>query len=230
MSIAEKLITVAENVPKVYEAGKKAQYDEFWDSIPENPDGTYLFSGDMWNDITFKPKHNIVPKNGANGLFYNNACTNIKKTLNDCGVKLDLSRVTGMNNGFSYSNTTELPELDLSGMSTINSLFSNARQLVTIDGVILKDGATFSGVFANCESLENITIMGTVSKNGFDIHWSTLLSAASLKSIIDALSTETSGLAITLPTTAQATYDSANGDGAWAQLVATKANWTVAYA
>ena len=30
MSIAEKLTQVAENVPKVHEAGKKAQYDEFW--------------------------------------------------------------------------------------------------------------------------------------------------------------------------------------------------------
>ena len=75
MSIAEKLSAVAQNVPKVFEAGKKAgkkaQYDEFWDSFPANLDGTYLFSGDMWNDVTFKPKRNIVLKGGANGLFYN---------------------------------------------------------------------------------------------------------------------------------------------------------------
>ena len=32
MSIAEKLVTVAENEQKVYDAGKQAEYDAFWDN------------------------------------------------------------------------------------------------------------------------------------------------------------------------------------------------------
>ena len=32
MSIAEKLQQIAENEQNVYDAGKKAQYDEFWDN------------------------------------------------------------------------------------------------------------------------------------------------------------------------------------------------------
>ena len=43
MSIAEKLTTVAENVPKVYEAGKKAEYDAFWDKYQNNGKRTQQF-------------------------------------------------------------------------------------------------------------------------------------------------------------------------------------------
>ena len=35
MSIAEKLTLAAENVPKVYEAGKQAEHDRFWDDIQQ---------------------------------------------------------------------------------------------------------------------------------------------------------------------------------------------------
>ena len=36
MSIAEKLITIAENEERVYESGKKAAYDRFWDVYQQN--------------------------------------------------------------------------------------------------------------------------------------------------------------------------------------------------
>ena len=151
MTIAEKLTAVAENLTKVHEAGKKAQYEEFWASMPANLDGTYLFSGDMWNDVTFKPKKNIVLRNAVNGLFYNNGCTNIKKALADCGVTLDMSGVTGANQCFSYALTTELPALDLSIMANVQNFFALAQNLVTIESVRFKDGATFNNAFGTCK-------------------------------------------------------------------------------
>ena len=36
MSIEEKIETIAKNVPEVYEAGKQAEYDRFWDEYQEN--------------------------------------------------------------------------------------------------------------------------------------------------------------------------------------------------
>ena len=39
MSIAEKLTKVAENVPKVYEAGKKDEHDKFWDEYQTTRNG-----------------------------------------------------------------------------------------------------------------------------------------------------------------------------------------------
>ena len=233
MTIAEKLTAVAENLTKVHEAGKKAQYEEFWASMPANLDGTYLFSGDMWNDVTFKPKKNIVLRNAVNGLFYNNGCTNIKKALADCGVTLDMSGVTGANQCFSYALTTELPALDLSSMANVQNFFALAQNLVTIDSVKFKDGATFNNAFGTCKNLENITILGTISGNGFNVSPCTKLSAESLRSIVNALSSTTTGLTVTFPTTAEANYNANPPEGApqtWAELTATRQNWSIAYA
>ena len=36
MSIAEKLNAVAENEKKVYDAGKQAEYNDFWDVYQQN--------------------------------------------------------------------------------------------------------------------------------------------------------------------------------------------------
>ena len=63
MSIAEKLTTIAENEQKVYEAGKKSQYDEFWDTYQTNgqrTNYTYAFSGLGWTDNLYKPKYPIT--------------------------------------------------------------------------------------------------------------------------------------------------------------------------
>ena len=251
MSIAEKLTTVAENIPKVYEAGyfkgqrdgweegntegwingRTEYYNEFWDSYSGVADCVALFAGRMWNDTTFKPKHDIiVSKKQANMLFYNNACSNLKQTLIDCGVKLDLSQATQANQAFCYCKTTELPEIDLSNATSLNATFQSATQLVTIDSVMFKDGVNFANTFSNLSNLENIAIRGWISGSGFDIHWSTKLSADSLESIIYALDDGAYGKTITLPTTAQSNYEAVNGEHSWAYLISQKPNWTFAYA
>ena len=63
MSIADKLTTIAENEQRVYDAGKQAQYDEFWDDFQKN--GTeYMYYGyafanrDVWTqDMIEKVKY-----------------------------------------------------------------------------------------------------------------------------------------------------------------------------
>ena len=65
MSIAEKLQIVAENEQKVYEAGKKTQYDEFWDAFQDYGNKTNYANafGGYWNEKTLRPKYDIVPTN-----------------------------------------------------------------------------------------------------------------------------------------------------------------------
>ena len=249
MSIAEKLTTVAENVPKVYDAGYfKGQrdgweegnaegwingraefYNEFWDSYDTITNFVALFAGRMWNDTTFKPKNDIVAKNQANMMFYNNACTNIKQSLIDSGVSLDLSQATQANQTFCFCRTTELPKIDLSNATSLNATFQSATQLVSIDGLVLKEGVNFANTFSDLPNLENITIYGWISGSGFDIHWSTKLSADSLESIIESLDDGAYGKTITLPITAQSNYEAAYGEHSWAFLVSTKPNWTINY-
>ena len=62
MSIADKLTTVAENVPKVYEQGRKDEQSDFWTSYmnPDN-DMSYRFAGFGWYSGNFKPNKDMKP-------------------------------------------------------------------------------------------------------------------------------------------------------------------------
>ena len=53
----------------LFEAGKKAQYDAFWDRYQDygdRRDYTMLFAGAGWTPETFKPKYKIIAGNGSN--------------------------------------------------------------------------------------------------------------------------------------------------------------------
>lgn len=231
MNIAEKTLQLKQDFDDVYEAGKKAEYDEFWDSCVREWQMMYRFAGVAWNDTTFKPKYDIVvgPYN-CTGLFMLNCVSNLKQILLNYGVRLDLSKCVNFLNGFRYSLITTLPEIDLSNSDNVDGCFANMTKLKSIDKVTFKDGIKFNVSFLSVTELEEIRTGGTISGSGFDIHYSTKLSADSLKSIINTLSTTTTGLTITLPTTAQANYEAVYGSGSWATLVATRSNWTIAYA
>ena len=74
MSIAEKLVTVAENQQKVFDAGKKAEYDRFWDAFQDYGNRTVYtnaFCYDGWNDEIYNPKYTIRPTS-CNTMFANN--------------------------------------------------------------------------------------------------------------------------------------------------------------
>ena len=86
MSVAEKLTTIAENVPKVYKAGKEAEHKAFWDKVyPAGYDenegmgySPYRFAGYSWNDDNFFPTRNLKFKNSAMGLFRITGIKNLK--------------------------------------------------------------------------------------------------------------------------------------------------------
>ena len=62
MSIAEKLTTIAENQQNVFDAGKKSEYDAFWDAYQQNGNRrnyAFAFSGQAWGCNAFKPKYPI---------------------------------------------------------------------------------------------------------------------------------------------------------------------------
>jgi hypothetical protein len=63
-----------------------------------------------------------------------------------------------------------------------------------------------------------------IGQKNFNVHWSPKLSKASIESIINALSSTTSGLTVTISKTAkEAAFTSAE----WSALIATKSNWTI---
>lgn len=233
MSIAEKLTTVAENMPKVFEAGKQAEYDAFWESAQVGSTGAiftylpYAFAGCGWTDDTFKPKYDIKPVGNANGLFRQCRIRNLKQCLESCGVILDLSSVTGITGGFGYSEYLKvLPKLDFSNLVSATQVFASGAVLETIEEIKFGENTTFSQTFNNCTLLTHMIATGVIGKNGLDLHWSTKLTHESLLSIIDCLkdySQDTSGTtwAVTIGAENLAKLTDAE------KAVATQKGWTL---
>lgn len=236
MSIAEKLTTIAENVPKVYQAG----VDEFWkDIVKSKVNWAYAFV--QWGHEYLRPPVKITPAN-ANICQMFASCPNLKVVET---THFDLSQVqtaaeTG-NTGFAYAfyNCGSLEEVQDLKIGTVNpvSVFSNTfngcRNLHTIGKLTVAETTKYSNAFTLCNSLQNIEFAGTIGQDGLNLQWSPL-SKASIENIIDKLSTTTSGLSITLKKSAVNTaFETAEGlangssSAEWFTLVGSKTNWTI---
>lgn len=187
MSIAENLVTIAENVPKVYDAGKKAEYNEFWDNI--NTLASYRFAGTAWNKNTFKPNKDITV--GNFGFYYHNwqgTAYDLAAQLENAGVTLTLNSAADQQT-FYYAWFTRLPKLNFTKCSGVfDRVFQGDAQLVTIDKIILPpegNVTSFNAPFTDCTKLKNITFEGVIDKS---ITFSPCpLSATSIKSVISCL-------------------------------------------
>ncbi len=238
------LDTKADGYDNGFEDGKKAEYDAFWDAIQENGTRTdyfFGFAGRIWQK-DFRPKYSIRPINASYAFGYWESSSNFFIDLVDLckklNIEVDFSQATSVGSAFA-SNTvfTHIGVVDVRKAPNINGLFGYSYYLHTIDKLILKpDGSTaFNGsTFLSCTRLENIIVEGVIGKSGFEMQWSTLLSKTSITSIINALSTTTSGLSITLSKTAvDSAFATTMGgtDGStsaeWTALIATRSNWTI---
>lgn len=148
MSIAEKLVTIAENGLKVYEAGKKdgiqSEYDRFWDAYQDYGNRTryyYSFAGYCWTDETYNPKYPINATANASSLFSYSSITDTKVPIN--------LGTTATNKG---------------------SIFQSASKLVTIRELIWNCDIDFAKMFSSCTSLTNITLKGTITRD-INMQW-----------------------------------------------------------
>lgn len=211
MSVADKLQTIAENEQKVYDAGKKSQYDEFWDTYQLNGNRTnYLgaFAGGVWSKL-FKPKYNMRPSVAyfmfrSLGADFEGGTQKIDlvSKLEEYGVTLDFSNCTDLGCVFQWSRVTKVGVIDASSALRLDDTFNNAILLNTIDKIISHDNLVFYRTFSGCDELQKLTIEGTIGQNGFNVGDCTKLSKASIISIVNALSSTTSGLTVTLSKTA----------------------------
>lgn len=221
-TIAEKLITIADNQQKVYDAGyniglAKGKTDEnnfFWDRYQHygsRKSYSYAFFGTGWNDSTYNPQYKIYTEPEADRARYMFAWSGIVDTK----VPIEI------NGGITSSGSPFVEEC----------IFLGCKHLTTIRELYINDyKATYTRWFDGCVNLTKITIVGEIKNNGFDIHWSTKLTAESIYSIISALSSTTSGYSVILPSTAEATYNKkppANAPKTFKELKETKMNWVI---
>ena len=233
MSISDKLTVVAENVPKVFDAGKLAERETFWESFQGGGKRTqyrqcFYLSTNL--EKFFFPKYDIIPTYGTEmfrGAKSNNF--DLAQRLRDCGVVLDTSKMSEFSMMFYFANIMILPVISFEGVTfagNLNSTFTNCYAK-TIEKIILpKTVGLANGCFQSCTNLENITFEGTLVGNGLNLQWSPLLSKASIESVINCLedkSADTSGTSwvVTLGTANLAKLTDAE------KAIATQKGWTL---
>lgn len=183
---------MADGVAEVYEAGKKAEYDAFWDAYQENGNRTNYhnaFSGNGWTKDTYKPKYAIKPTY-AYGIFANSRVLQGR-------LEFDFSLCTDFRSAFSQCFFEHIGVIDASSATQIDSAFYRMYYCHTIDKLIMHERVTSAGTAFNLSSaLVNITIEGVIAC-AIDIHWSPL-SYDSIVSIISHLSDTATGQTLTL--------------------------------
>lgn len=216
MSVAEKLTEIAENVPKVFEAGVAQGYEtgyqegaqnapmtdkaDFWAKYQlkgrrENYDcafGHPSYYDLDWNIKDFKPEYSMEPTSaycmfrGINGEYRS---VDLVELLDEQGVYLNFAGCKNLASAFAATNViTHIGLVDCRSATDINRLFFGCTGLDTIDKLIVKKSHTFTGVFSGCVSLKNITIEGEIGHR-IQFHRSmSSLSGESILSIINALS------------------------------------------
>lgn len=191
-TVKEEAIKLQQNIDKVYEAGKKAEYDCFWDLYQDSGnrlDYSNAFAGLGWTAETFKPKHDMQPTSIYMMFRYAyNLSGDLVALLDERGVSLDTSQVTNGNYAFYGCAFTRLGVIDMRKCVRGNIALGHSTNLVTVDKIISSEENAYSGDFSrNLSALENIIFEGTIAGNGLDLHWSTKLTHDSLMSIINAL-------------------------------------------
>ena len=221
MTTAEKLIKVAENVPKVYETGKKAGSDEVWDAIQANGNRTNYRSA----FLTWETPEYITPK-------YPIRTSTMYETFNSCRALKELPPIEFTVDKLTfYSCFTACRSLkeiimdirpDEKTASSLTSTFNTCVSLQTINKIIVTEGMQYSSTFNFCESLVNLTFEGVIGNN-MNLSYSPLLSKESILNVLDCLANKTSGsFVLTLGTKNLAKLTDAE------KAIATEKGWSLA--
>ena len=210
MTVAEKILRAKDDYDAVYESGKVAEYDAFWDAYQENGNSKqyhYAFAGYGWNDATFYPKYDIVMQSSCLGAFQYSKITDIVERLKECGVELDTSNCSNFQAMFAYATTKSLPTINTLKATSLTSIFTDCRSLERIEKLVVKKASTYGTCFKGCQVLKDIVFEGEI---GNDISFSdSPLSKASIESIVEHLSDTATGKTLTLSQTAvESAFDS----------------------
>ncbi len=188
------------------EEGAKAEYDRFWDAFQENGNRTnYRYA--------------------FYGSSWNDSAFTPKYPIKCSGVAQDAFYT-------SCITDTKVDIYFLAGVTTSRTFATGT--LKTIRRLVVDESVVFTNTFLNATALETLYVDGIIGQNGFNVQYATRLSRDSIVSIINALSSTTSGLTVTFSKTAvnkafeqlAGANDGANG-AEWQDLIATRPNWTI---
>ncbi len=225
------------NQSLVYEAGKKDEHDKFWDTFQDyGKRADYQHAFHYWNCDYIRPKYKVVPTviGSLNQMFTKSKIKKIEAEYFDFS-QVPIGTSISQGNYYIFSTCEHLKEIEDIGFQpnlSYHTCFAWCYALKTIAKIRSDETITWTDAFTKCTSLENLTIEGTIGKNGFNVKDSKKLTTASLLSILKALSkdsTVASGKSITFATAHQAVIE-ADAQCLEQLNLAVNAGWTIAYA
>lgn len=170
-----------ESVEEVFEAGKKSEYDAFWDAYQDNGkriDYDTAFAGVAWDDSLFKPKYRLDDTITCSAyMMFRKA--NISDVTILGSIKSD--RTAYMFHDSQIQHIGRLYILD----THLNATFMNNWKLKSIELLDLQNLEVIIDPFTNCSHLESIVFGGLITVS-LNMQWSPL-SVDSMKSAITHL-------------------------------------------
>jgi hypothetical protein len=204
----EDVVDIEVNYWKSY--GMQTEYDRFWDIVQNYGEATiyYQYRFFEFPEELFKPKYDFIfsPSNSysANATFRG---INAKDIQKNC----DFTKMTAVGLYYTFYQTPALV---------------NARTLKVNENV------KYNNSFIGCTNLEEVRFDGSIGQNGLSFANSPKLSVESLRSILTALSkdsTYANGKTITFNTASQTVIE-ADSECVSQLTSAVSAGWTIAYA
>ena len=231
---------------KGYADGQKSEYDRFWDAFQDYGNRTnYVnaFSGVYWNADTLRPKYTCKIVNDGGASMFNKCFfspTAYTKTLDISHISIDVSEATNCEAMFSNALVNKVTLIFSEKVtSLLNAFTKNNQGGATGMEITLKvpnPNCNWTNAFSYHANLKRLILLeGTViGVNGFSVQWCQYLPQEDIVGIINALSTQTSGLSVAINKRAvDKAFETSSGanDGStsakWLALIATKPNWTI---
>lgn len=199
MSKIRKRMTIAENVPKVYEAGYNERKNEWWTNYltglknAQYQNNAYAFSGRGWTDETFDPIYNdgaeltLYPEN-AQGMFRGCQVTDVKGALEKANITIDFSQANNIGEFAHSAAVVNFPLIDARTAQNLSTTFYNLTgNNVSIHLILKDDGSqTFNNTFGYAKGLTELIIEGGVIGTTINLQ-ACPLTVESMISVINAL-------------------------------------------
>lgn len=191
MSVADKYTTLTtEKIPNVYEAGKQAEWSNFWKGFTNNgsrENYKFAFYGTNMQGVTIDA--NLCKPVKTTQIFYNNPMTELPRGINFS--KRDTTAAsTSWNGDVGYelgwcNKLLYVYDIGIQPSASLWAMFANCSSVKTIEIVRVKEETILTEAFTNCKALENITFEGVIGRNiSFS---SSPLTVESMKSVITHL-------------------------------------------
>ena len=203
----------------------------WWKALTRNYTRTewaYAFQyADMRNIGT--PKGTIKVQSGMDRMFQSCIWENIPTQFNCSGA-------TAATHAFRYNPLLKsFLDLNIPAITRYNGAWQGCGALETIEIIRCHENSNFDATFHGCDSLKEVTFEGVIGQNISFIN-SPLLTSETIEHVMSVLSDTAEVKTITFNIAAKTTYYNAHSseypdeETAWAALVATKSNWTIALA